>query len=111
MLGILGRSDDAIANQEITIRFNPLYPSIFSRFSSLALAHDLAGRYDVAIKWSERAIHLMPRCYIAHFDLAASHVALDQHHKVADAVKACRSVLADICIRNIDRAPLKDPKK
>ena len=45
LLGILGRSDDAIANQEIAIRSNPLDPSIFFRFSGVALAHYMAGRY------------------------------------------------------------------
>jgi TolB-like protein/DNA-binding CsgD family transcriptional regulator/Tfp pilus assembly protein PilF len=111
LLGILGRSDDAIANQEIAIRSNPLDPSIFFRFSGLALAHYLAGRYEVAIKCAERAIHRMPGWYFAHFVLAASHVALDQHKQAADAVQACRDVLPDICILDLDRVPLKDSVK
>ena len=111
LLGILGRSDDAIANQKIAIRSNPLDPSIFFRFSGLALAHYLAGRYEVAFKLARRAIPRMPRWYFAHFVLAASHVALDQPQKAADAVKDCCIVLPDICVRDIDRVPLKDPEK
>jgi TolB-like protein/DNA-binding CsgD family transcriptional regulator len=111
LLGILGRSDDAIANQEIAIRSNPLDPSIFFRFSGLALAHYMAGRYEIAIEWAERAIHRMPRWYFAHFVLAASHVALDQHEQAGDAVQTCRAVLPDIRLTALDRVPLKDPKR
>ena len=111
LLGILGRSDDAIANQEIAIRSNPLDPSIFFRFSGVALAHYMAGRYEEAIEWAERAIHRMPRWFYAHFVLAASHVAIEQKTQAEEAVKACRDVLPDIRIQNLDRIPLKDPGK
>lgn len=111
LLGIMGRSGDAIVNQEIAIRSNPLDPSIFFRFSGLALAHYMAGRYVVAIEWAERAIHRMPGWYFAHFILAASHVALDQHGQADEAVKACRDALPEICISDLDRVPLKDLEK
>ncbi|WP_425661349.1 tetratricopeptide repeat protein [Roseobacter sp. EG26] len=39
LLGILGRSEEAIANQETAIRANPLDPSIFFRRSTFALGH------------------------------------------------------------------------
>lgn len=111
LLSILGRSDDAIANQEIAIRSNPLDPSIFFRFSGLALAHYMAGRFETAIEWAERAIHRMPRWYFAHFILAASHVALEHYEHAAEAVKTCQDVLPDICIEDLDRVPLKDLEK
>ena len=111
LLGIIGRSDEAIVNQEIAIRSNPLDPSIFFRFSGLALAHYMAGRYELAIEWAERAIHRMPGWYFAHFVLAASHGALGQHQKAGEAVKACRDALPEIYISDLDRVPLKDPEK
>jgi len=111
LLGIIGRPEEAIVHQEIAIRSNPLDPSIFFRFSGLALAHYMAGRYGSAIEWAERSIHRMPRWYFAHFVLVASHVALDQHQQVADAVKACRDALPETCISDLDRVPLKDPEK
>ena len=111
LLGILGRSDDAITNQEIAIRSNPLDPSIFFRFSGLALAHYMAGRFEAAIEWAERAVHRMPSWYFAHFVLAASYVALEQHEEAAGAVKSCQDVLPDICVKDLDRVPLKDPGK
>ena len=111
LFGILGRSEDAIANQEIAIRSNPLDPSIFFRFSGLALAHYMAGRFEAAIEWATRSIHRMPGWFLAHFALAASHVALEQHADAARAVKACRDALPDICVKDLDRVPLKDPDK
>ncbi len=111
LLGIMGRSDEAIVNQEIAIRSNPLDPSIFFRFSGLALAHYMAGRYGSAIEWAERATHRMPGWYFAHFVLVARHVALDQHQQAAEAVKACQDALPNICISDLERVPLKDPEK
>lgn len=111
LLGILGRSEEAVANQEIAIRSNPLDPSIFFRFSGLALAHYMAGRYATAIEWAERAIHRMPRWYFAHFVLAASYVALDHQEDATIAVISCQKVLPDICVNDLDRVPLKDNDK
>ncbi|WP_299409871.1 LuxR C-terminal-related transcriptional regulator [uncultured Roseobacter sp.] len=111
LLGILGRSDAAIANQEIAIRSNPLDPSIFFRFSGLALAHYMAGRFETAIEWAERAIHRMPRWYFAHFILAASHVAQGHQEDATNTVKSCQNVLPDISVKDLDRVPLKDLNK
>lgn len=111
LLGILDRSDHAIANQEIAIRSDPLDPSIFFRFSGLALALYMAGRFEAAIEWAERAIHRMPRWYFSHFVLAASHVALEHQKEALEAVKSCQDVLPEISVKDLDRVPLKDPEK
>ena len=111
LLGILGRPEEAVANQEIAIRSNPLDPSIFFRFSGLALAHYMAGRFKTAIEWAERAIHRMPQWYFAHFVLVASYEALDRQEDAANAVKYCLDILPDTSIKDLDRVPLKDPDK
>ena len=110
-LALVGRTEEAIANQQIAIRSNPRDPSIFFRFSGLGLANYLAGRYDTAIEWAERAIHRMPRWYFAHFVLAASLVALGRHDRALSAVRACGEVLPDITVADLDRVPLKDTAK
>ncbi len=47
VLGLVGRTDDAIANQEIAIRSNTRDPNIFFHFSSIAMAsHVQAGRLE-----------------------------------------------------------------
>ena len=111
LLSILGRSDEAIANQEIAIRSNPLDPSIFFRFSGLALAHYIAGQYETAIKWAERAIHRMPSWYFSHFVLSASYVALDRADLAIKTAMACRDNIPDISISDLDRMPLKESAK
>ena len=111
LLGMLGRSDEAIANQDIAIRSNPLDPSIFFRFSGLALAHYMAGRFETAIDWAERAIHRRPGWFFAHFVLVASQTALGHDKDAAMAVSAALDALPEICVQDLDRVPLKDPEQ
>ena len=106
-----GRIDEAIENQHIAIRSNPRDPSIFFRFSGVALAHYMAGRYETAIEWAERAIDRMPRWHYAQFILAASHEAFDQHALAVAAVKACQNVLPEISLSDLEHMPLIDPQK
>lgn len=108
VLGLVGRVDEAIANQEIAIRSNPRDPSIFFRFSGIALAHYLAGRFDLAVDWASRAIHRMPRWYVGHFILIASHVRAGRTVLAEAAATACLEVLPTASVINFDRIPLKD---
>ncbi len=108
VLGLVGRVDEAIANQEIAIRSNPRDPSIFFRFSGIALANYLAGRFDTAIDWASRAVHRMPRWYVGHFILIAAHIRAGQQEKARSAVIACLHDLPKAAIADLDRIPLKD---
>lgn len=110
-LAIAGRTEESITNQEIAIRMNPRDPSIFFRFSGLALAHYMAGDFEAAILWAERAIHRMPGWYLAHFLLAASQVALGRSEEAHAAVEACRAVLPEISIADTERMPFRDGAK
>lgn len=106
-LGLVGRVDEAIANQEIAIRSNPRDPSIFFRFSGMALAHYLAGRYDTATKWATKAVHLMPHWYFGQFLLVASHMQAGREGAAKVAVKSCYDALPDASVSYLDRMPLK----
>ena len=110
-LAIAGRVNESITNQEIAIRMNPRDPSIFFRFSGLALAHYIADDFESAILWAERAIHRMPRWYLAHFLLAASQVALGRSDEARAAAEACRAVLPTIMVEDAERTPLRDAAK
>ncbi len=107
-LCLVGRIDEAIANQEIAIRSNPRDPSIFFRFSGISLAHYLAGRYDTAIEWAEKAIHRMPTWYLGHFLLAASHMQANHEAEAEAAVGCCRDFLPDASVSQLDSLPFKD---
>lgn len=111
LYGLVGRTEEAIANQQIAIRSNPRDPSIFFRFSGIALAYYLDEQYESAISWAQRAINRMPRWFYGHFLLVASYVALDQHEQAKEAVTACQNILPDIRAKDLDRVPLKDPAK
>lgn len=106
-LGLVGRIDESITCQEIAIRSNPRDPSIFFRFSGMALAHYLAGRYDTATEWASKAVHLMPQWYFGHFILAASHMQAGSVGKAKAAIKKCYNALPDASISHLDRMPLK----
>ncbi len=108
-LGLVGRVDEAIINQEIAIRSNPRDPSIFFRFSGMALAHYLAGRYEHAIDWASKAVHIMPQWYFCHFLLAASQLQAGRQDLAEAAVKACLQVLPSSTIADFERMPIKDP--
>ncbi|MFD1159010.1 LuxR C-terminal-related transcriptional regulator [Roseovarius aestuarii] len=108
-LGLVGRTEEAINNQQIAIRSNPRDPSIFFRFSGIALASYLSGEFDDAINWAGRAIHRMPRWYFAHLVLAASHVKLDRMDEAHAAICASKKVLPDLSLSDLDRVPLKEP--
>lgn len=109
--GLVGRVDEAIANQEIAIRSNPRDPSIFFRFSGIALAQYMGGRYDAAADWAGRAVYRMPRWYIGHFILIASHVQAGRMAQANAAVNECLQSLPDAKVADFDRIPLKDAGK
>ena len=110
-LALVGRSEEAIASQDIAIRSNPRDPSIFFRFTGIALAHYLAGRFDQAIDWAERAVHRMPPWFYGHFLLAASHLEAGREAEAEAAVARCREILPRACVQLLERFPLKDPDK
>lgn len=110
-LSLVGRLEESITNQEIAIRSNPRDPSIFFRFTGIALAHLLAGRYDASVEWASRAVHRMPQWYFGHYLLAASHLQAGYPELAKAAIAYCREVLPDAKVADLDRVPLKDATK
>ncbi|MFB9148911.1 tetratricopeptide repeat protein [Roseovarius ramblicola] len=110
-LALVGRSDEAIARQQIAMRSNPRDPSIFFRFTGLALAHYAAGRFDEAAGWAGRAVHRMPRWYLGHLLLAASQAQTGRQETAADTVRAARVVLPGLSRADLDRVPYRDAER
>ncbi len=111
VLGLVGRVDEAVANQQIAIRSNPRDPSIFFRFTGMALSHYQAGRYDSAAEWAGKAVHRMPGWFMGHFILAASHIQAGRPDAAKAAIKTCLEALPDAEVSHLDRIPLKDAAK
>src|SRR5678815_3866461 len=55
ILAYLNRPDEAIAAAERAIRLSPNDPIIFNSYQALSLAHMVAGRYEEALSWADRA--------------------------------------------------------
>lgn len=110
-LALVGRSDEAIARQQIAIRSNPRDPSIFFRFTGIALAHYAAGRFDEATDWAGRAVHRMPRWYLGHVLQAASQAQAGRDEAAADTVRAARAVLPGLTLADLDRVPYSDAER
>jgi TolB-like protein/DNA-binding CsgD family transcriptional regulator len=108
-LGLVGRVEEALTCQQIAIRSNPRDPSIFFRYTGMALAHHLAGRHDAAVEWATKAVHIMPQWYLGHYVLAASHQQAGRTAEAATAIKACTQAMPDASVADLDRMPLRDP--
>jgi TolB-like protein len=65
----------AIEHLERAIRLDPLDPLLYNMQNGVAAAHFLAGRYEVAAMWAERALHELPQ-YKPALRLAAASYAL-----------------------------------
>jgi len=110
VLSFCRKSDDAIKNSEFAIRTNPKDPSIFFRFSGIALAHYVAGRYEDAVSWAHRAIHRKSDWYLAHFLLAASLGQLGRSKEARDAIDGLVQVTPGATISTIGKLPFKFPE-
>ncbi|MEM7212981.1 MAG: tetratricopeptide repeat protein [Pseudomonadota bacterium] len=110
-LAYLGRPEEAIANQEIAIRSNPRDPSIFYRYFGVALAHYVAGRYDVAIDWVERSIVRKPDWYLSHGLHAATRMALGEEGDARAAIEACRTVDPGITTKRFSLFSFQDASR
>ncbi len=69
----LGDSETAIKHLDQAIRLSPLDPLIFRAYGGIAFAHVLAGRYDAATVWAERALQQRPNYLPALREAAVSH--------------------------------------
>jgi TolB-like protein/DNA-binding CsgD family transcriptional regulator/Tfp pilus assembly protein PilF len=107
-LGLVGRTEEAIENQQIAIRSNPRDPSIFFRFTGMAMAHCLAARHDRAADWASRAIHRMPHWYIGHFLLIVAQMRMGQQDQARISARRCLDCLPGARVADLGRVPLKD---
>jgi len=77
ILSYSGEPEESIKNNEIAIRLNPRDISIFFRYSGLAMAHFVAGRYSEAVQWARKSVQRKPIWRVGHAVLAASLAQLD----------------------------------
>lgn len=68
-----GEHDDAIDRFARAMRLSPLDPEMVRMQTGTAMAHLLAGRFDSALVWAEKAYGDLPSFLLAAAIVAASH--------------------------------------
>ncbi|HTV29759.1 MAG TPA: winged helix-turn-helix domain-containing tetratricopeptide repeat protein [Xanthobacteraceae bacterium] len=71
----LGQPDAAIEHIEHAMRLSPLDPLFFGMLNGMAAAHFLAGRYEKASSWAEKALRDHPN-YLPALRMSAASNAL-----------------------------------
>ena len=108
--GYLGEPDLAIEHLERATRLSPLDMQTARLQSATAFAHFLAGRYDDASSWAQRALQVRPS-YPSAIRLAAASSALaGRPEEARQAVERLRQVDPALRVSNLkNRLPLRRP--
>jgi adenylate cyclase len=89
--GFANRPAPAIDAFERSIRLSPLDPARWGSEGGLGFAHLLAGRYQEAIEWTARAVHVNPRATF----IAACQAAACGYLGRSDEARECIRRLAE----------------
>ena len=108
VLSYSGEPDESIKNNEIALRLNPRDISIFFRYSGLAMAHFVSGRYSEAVQWARKCIHRKPIWRVGHAVLAASLAQLDLIEEAKAAVDNYLEIIPDETISKLRFLPFKN---
>jgi len=109
VLSYSGEPDQSIKNNEMAIRSNPKDISIFFRFSGIAMAHFVAGRYTEAAQWARKSTHRKPSWRLGHAVLAASLAQLNHLGEAKEAVDNYLQMFPDATISGLQHLPFKNP--
>jgi tetratricopeptide (TPR) repeat protein len=108
----LGELDLAIEHLARAMRLSPLDPLIDWMQSGTAQSHFLAGRYDMASAWAERALRAKPDNYAALRHAAASHALAGRMEQAEKALARLRQFDPALRVSNLrDRlGPYRRPE-
>jgi adenylate cyclase len=109
VLSYSGEADESIKNNEIAIRLNPRDISIFFRYSGLAMAHFMAGRYSEAVQWASKCINRKPNWRVGHAILATSLSHLNLLEEAKEAVNIYIENIPNETISKLSFLPFKNP--
>ncbi|MFY9737284.1 MAG: adenylate/guanylate cyclase domain-containing protein, partial [Rhodoplanes sp.] len=101
----------AIAHLTRAVRLNPLDPLLFAMQNGMAAAHFLAGRYDEASSWAEKALREHPNYLPAIRMSAASHAFAGRLAEAQKAVARMRQVDPALRVAGLkDLVPFRRPE-
>lgn len=110
VLNFAGDPDRSIVNNGIAIRSNPRDPSIFFRYSGLALSHFLIEQFEIATDWARKSIQLKYDWYQGHSVLIASLIELGHFEKADLALKEFKRARPHASLEEIKRLRFRIPE-
>lgn len=106
----LGEPDAAIKHLSDAMRLSPLDPLGFRAQSGIAFANFLAGRYDEAISWAEKALRERPNNLAAIRELAAASALAGRLPEAQRAMAQLRQIDPTKRVSTVkDWVPLRRP--
>ncbi|HEY4166037.1 MAG TPA: adenylate/guanylate cyclase domain-containing protein [Reyranella sp.] len=106
-----GELDLAIDHQARAMRFSPIDPILYNMHVGTAFAHFLAGRYDEASEWANKALREQPNYPAATRILAASKALLGQLSEAHDAMANLRKFDPSLRVSNVSEVyPVRRPE-
>jgi tetratricopeptide (TPR) repeat protein len=107
----LGEPEVAIRHLEHGMRLSPLDPFVFRAYAGLACAHLLAGRYEEAASWAEKALQRRPNLLVAIRESAAGNALAGKLLEAQKAMAKLRQFDPELRISNFtDWLPLRLPQ-
>jgi len=110
VLSFRGKPDESIKYNEIAIRLNPRDISIFFRFSDIAMAHFVAGRYSEAAQWARKSVQRKPVWGLGHAVLASSFAQFNRLEEAKEAVTNFLEITPKAKISGFRQMPFKIPE-
>jgi TolB-like protein/class 3 adenylate cyclase len=107
----LGEPEMAIEHMARAMRLNPLDPLIFGMQNGTAAAHFLAGRYDEASSWAEKALREHSNYLPAMRMAAASHALAGRIAEAQKGMARMRQIDPELRGSNLtDVVPFRGPE-
>jgi adenylate cyclase len=105
-----GELDLAIDHHARAMRLSPLDPILYNMQVGTAFAHFLAGRYDEACAWANRALNEQPNYPAANRILAASNAFAGHLSEAHEAMARLRELDPSLRVSNLNEVfPLRRP--
>ncbi len=105
-----GEYEVALEHFAHSMRLSPLDPLIYAAQYGIAFAHFLAGRYDEASSWAEKALREDPNYYPAVRVYAASSVLAGRLEEAQNAMARLREIDPSLRVSDLkDLTPLRRP--
>lgn len=106
-----GELDMAIEHHARAIRLSPLDPILYNMHVGTAFAHFLAGRYDEASEWANRALREQANYPAANRILAASNALAGHLGEAQEAMVRLRELDPSLRVANLNEVyPLRRPE-